>query len=91
MTILCGIDCRFERFKFSGLSGAVGVFGYIIDDERRMPGSRFLLLGRLFKAAFRPQPPLQQLTYEIPPLAFSCRVHCPICLTNLHIRVMIRK
>ena len=26
---------------------------------------------------------LQQLTHETPPLAFSRRVRCPICLTNL--------
>ena len=55
------------------------------EDQKVLLLPFFLLLGRLCKAAFRPQPPLQQLTYETPPLAFSCRVHCPICLTNLHI------
>ena len=56
------------------------------DQKRFYSCHSFYLPGRLCKAACCPQPPLQQLPYETPRLAFSLRVRCPICLTNLEIR-----
>lgn len=47
---------------------------------------QLLLPGRLCKAAFHPQPPLQQLLHEASGLDVSLTTYCPICLTNLHIQ-----
>ena len=53
------------------------------DQKRFYSCHAFYFSGRFRKAACGPQPPLQQLTYEAPPLALSSGVLCPICLTNL--------
>ncbi len=45
---------------------------------------QLLLSGRFCKATCCPQPPLQQHPYDTTQLAFSTRLHCPKCLTNLH-------